>query len=398
MFDSLDLLPPDPLLGLMAAYRADPRDNKIDLGVGVYKDERGLTPIMHAVKSAEERLLRTEQTKVYEGPRGNVLYCAEIERLVFGDSLDQRQSRLSSFTTPGGCGALYLALKLFDRVANQPTVWISDPSWPNHRGVAEALGLQVNTYPYPAGFDVRVDVNAIIEQLSFASPGDVIIIQGPCHNPTGIDLAVDEWRELAQAINRLGLNPVIDIAYHGLGSGLQDDLSGVLCALDYLPTVCISYSCSKNFGLYRERTGCLIALSSSAESREIVASHIADIARSSYSMPPSHGAAIVQTILSDAELRSSWETELAEMRQRIRHLRDSLADRLNSQIGGDVCDAIKSQKGMFSKLPIAAEHALELRNNESIYLPGSGRVNIAGMDVDQVARIAQCLASALRSN
>lgn len=387
----LDILPPDPLLGLMQAFRADARKQKIDLGVGVYRNDQGITPVMHAVKLAEKQLLEKQRTKVYEGPSGNQAFCSSIASLVFGDQLDAYSERLCTATTPGGCGAIYLALQLMKRAINEPSVWVSDPTWPNHVGVARSLGMQVKTYSYAGCSQSGVDIESTLLDLADAKVGDVIIIQGPCHNPTGIDLNVQQWRDLANFVRSKGMIPLIDIAYHGLGTSLSRDLQGVLCALDILETACVAYSCSKNFGLYRERTGCLMVLIDENSNTLAVSSHINDIARGCYSMPPAHGAAIVQTILNSSELKSEWELELDQMRARIVGLRRSLSDRLNEVTQSEQFFALRSQNGMFSQIPLNAQDARTLINQYAIYLPSSGRLNVAGMDFEDVPRVSDAI-------
>ncbi|MEO0410525.1 MAG: amino acid aminotransferase [Pseudomonadota bacterium] len=395
-FDTLKALPPDALLGLMAAFQADPRPEKIDLGVGVYRDETGNTPIMTAVTKAEELLLSRETTKVYEGPRGNANFCAHIESTVFGSGNASLLERVTSLTTPGGCGALYLAAVFAKRISGNPSVWISAPSWPNHTAITRQAGLDVKDYPYAAPGRTQIDFDAMVAAFQTAKPGDLIILQGPCHNPTGIDLTLSQWRTLAALIERKGLIALIDIAYHGLGDGLEEDLKGVRAALATLPSALVSYSCSKNFGLYRERTGCLIALCETAKSAQIATTHLADIARASYSMPPAHGAAIVNTILSDTGLKKDWETELSDMRARIKHLRRAFANQLLQASDIDELVAIAGQKGMFSMLPLPSHAAADLAAKDGIYLPTSGRINLAGLGMHQIEFAATKLGLALQ--
>nr|WP_070959250.1 aromatic amino acid transaminase [Hyphomonas sp. Mor2] len=392
---TLDVLPSDPLLSLMAAFRMDERPDKVDLGVGVYRDEHGQTPIMRAVKRAEQELLISERTKVYEGPAGNQEFCEAIERLVFGSKRQSFENRTTTMTTPGGCGALFLALQLMKRSPQNARCWVSEPTWPNHIGMAQSLGLEIKTYRYAAGMTPVVHFEQMLDDLDAARAGDIIIVQGPCHNPTGIDLSPEQWVILADRLETKGVIPLIDIAYHGLGAGLDTDMDGVLAALDRLALACVSYSCSKNFGLYRERTGCLITICPNRSSHAAISSHLNDIARSCYSMPPAHGAAIVQTILSMNEFRKEWEIELSEMRGRISALRSNLALALTEVTGDRRFGAIEAQKGMFSQVPLNADHAAKLTADHAIYLPASGRINIAGMNADQVSQVAVQLGQAL---
>jgi len=393
---NLDVLPPDPLLGLMTSFRKDARVGKVDLGVGVYRDAEGQTPIMKAVKRAEQELLISERTKVYEGPSGNRDFCAAVERLILGHKLSVFESRVASLATPGGCGAIYLALQLLKRANPKARVWVSDPTWPNHIGVSRSLELELKTYNYARGMMPSVQFETTLSDLKKVSSGDIIVIQGPCHNPTGVDLTRDQWACLADLLNERGGIPLIDIAYHGLGNGLEADIAGVLSALERLETACISYSCSKNFGLYRERTGCLLTLSPSQSSCSAMTSHLNDIARSCYSMPPAHGAAIVQTILSTIELRAEWEVELKQMRERITSLRSALATALVKVTGNKDFAAIALQKGMFSQLPLSGDQASRLIQEHAIYVPASGRLNIAGLNAASLEQTADRLGQALQ--
>lgn len=389
IFDTLTPRPADPLLGLMAAFREDTRDTKIDLGVGVYRNEAGVTPIMEAVRLAELRHAETSETKVYESPRGNLAFVEAVDRMVFGDQGDK--SARDGFSSPGGCGALMLANALIKRTNPDATLWISDPSWPNHPAVAKSVGLATATYPYAAPGDSEVDMERMLDGLGKASRGDAVIIQGPCHNPTGIDLGPDDWKAVADLCISRGILPLIDIAYHGLAYSLDEDIAGVRAFLDAVPDALISYSCSKNFGLYRDRTGCLLIKADSAPAVAAAGTHVAEIARTSYSMPPAHGQALVATILGDADLTAKWKAELAEMRERINTLRADLADSLHPQTNSYDPQAVASQRGMFSQLPLSKEAITALREEHGIYMPGSGRINIAGLDTEGVARAAKLI-------
>ena len=391
-FASLLELPPDPLLGVLAAYRADPRAEKFDLGVGVYKNEAGETPIFRAVKAAEARLIARQSTKVYEGPRGNLDFCAAIERFVFGGAADVA-GRAVSFTTPGGCGALFIGAGLIRRMGAK-RIWVSDPTWPNHPNVVRANALEVKTYPYmdETGALAR---EALFAALEHADTGDGIIVQGACHNPTGIDLTVSDWSRLGALAKSRGLILLIDCAYQGFAAGLEDDMTGVRACLESAGEALIAYSCSKNFGLYRERTGAILALASHADTAAAIASHAADLARASYSMPPAHGAGIVAEILSDAGLRSDWEAELNAMRARMQSLRRALADALVCETGSNQLSRLAHETGMFSLLPINAEKAAQLAQLDGLYMPSSGRINIAGLSDAMIAPVARRLASVL---
>ena len=389
-FSPLSTLPPDALLGLMTAYRADERSEKFDLGVGVYKDENGETPILSAVKKAEAKLLAAQTTKVYEGPRGNTDFCGHIEKFVFGkDHPALKESRVLSFTAPGGCGALFLGVGLMRRMGTK-RVWVSKPTWPNHPNVVKSLGLEVKDYAYAR--DGAFYKLGALADLSTAQRGDGVIIQGPCHNPTGIDPTTEDWRELGKLCKDKGIIALLDVAYHGFAAGLDRDMDGVRAFIQEAGEAMISYSCSKNFGLYRERTGCFLAVGTDPEGIAAATTHVADMGRATWSMPPAHGAGIVATILDDADLRAEWEAELSEMRLRMISLREQLAEELVSHTGSNLLGALKHQNGMFSQLPISAEDTVKARELDGVYMPSSGRINIAGLHPDDIPRLGEVLA------
>lgn len=389
-FSPLSTLPPDALLGLMTAYRADERSEKFDLGVGVYKDENGETPILSAVKKAEAKLLAAQTTKVYEGPRGNTDFCGHIEKFVFGkDHPALKENRVLSFTAPGGCGALFLGVGLMRRMGTK-RVWVSKPTWPNHPNVVKSLGLEVKDYAYAR--DGAFYKLGALADLSTAQRGDGVIIQGPCHNPTGIDPTTEDWRELGKLCKDKGIIALLDVAYHGFAAGLDRDMDGVRAFIQEAGEAMISYSCSKNFGLYRERTGCFLAVGTDPEGIAAATTHVADMGRATWSMPPAHGAGIVATILDDADLRAEWEAELSEMRLRMISLREQLAEELVSHTGSNLLGALKHQNGMFSQLPISAEDTVKARELDGVYMPSSGRINIAGLHPDDIPRLGEVLA------
>ncbi|MEZ5953072.1 MAG: amino acid aminotransferase [Hyphomonas sp.] len=393
LYSGLSTLPPDALLGLMVAYREDARPEKFDLGVGVYKDEAGRTPILSAVKKAEARMLAAQDTKVYEGPRGNVEFCSHVEDFVFGaDHPARKQGRTLSFTAPGGCGALFAGVSLMRRMGTKK-VWVSNPTWPNHPNVVKSLGLAVAEYDYAVGG--RLSPTGILDALMRAEPGDGVIIQGPCHNPTGIDIPYRFWTTLGELAKAKGLVVMIDVAYHGFAESLDKDMAGVRAFLDAAGEGMVAYSCSKNFGLYRERTGCFLALGATPEGITAATTHVADIGRATWSMPPAHGAGIVATILGDKELRAEWEAELTSMRERMIALRKALSDALVAKTGSNELAELSNQNGMFSQLPISPDGAKKLREELGLYMPSSGRINIAGINANDIPRIAEILATAL---
>ncbi|MFN4224969.1 MAG: aromatic amino acid transaminase [Hyphomonas sp.] len=393
-FDVLTPLPPDALLGLMAAYRADPRANKYDLGVGVYKDMDGNTPILSAVKKAEARLIAAQDTKVYEGQRGNTEFCSHVEDFVLGKGHPARtEGRVISFTAPGGCGALFQGVSLM-RKTGARRVWVSRPTWPNHPNVVKSLGLEVNDYGYAAGG--HFSPTSMLEDLLKAAEGDGVIVQGPCHNPTGIDFPAGFWKELGELVRGKRLAALIDIAYHGFADSLEDDMKGVRAFIAAAGEAMIAYSCSKNFGLYRERTGCFLVVGESRAGIDAAYTHVADNGRATWSMPPAHGAGIVATLLGDDALRAEWEAELTAMRERMKSLRAAFADALVAATGSNELAQLRRQNGMFSQLPVSAAQTVELREKHGVYMPASGRINIAGLHPDDIPKLAEILAPYLK--
>ena len=393
---NLKKLPPDPLLGIMAAYREDDRAGKVDLGVGVFKTADGLTPILPSVKAAEEVLMRLETTKVYEGPQGNPNFGPAIAQLAYGGERGAlAEGRVVAFAAPGGCGGLGLSANFVAKLNPAATVWLSAPSWPNHAHVCQQAGLKSEGYTYKLGADGGVDLESMLADLAAAKTGDAILIQGPCHNPTGIDLSDAQWSAVAALCNEKNLFPIIDIAYHGFSRGLDDDLSGVQAFLASVPEALVCYSCSKNFGLYRERAGALLVQGETPEAADIARTHIASIARATYSMPPSHGPGIVAVILGDADLTQQWRRDVDDMRGRLISLRTGFADALDAAGKAAAGAALKQQNGMFSMLPIQAGSEAMLRDKFAIYMPGSGRINIAGLPEDRLDEVAQKIATAL---
>ena len=385
--------PADALLGLMTAYREDARQDKIDLGVGIYKDDTGATPVMSAVAKAEALILQRQETKAYEGPRGNADFCAAIEAFIFGAGAPEIVAgHTASFTTPGGCGALFLGVGLMKRMGAK-AVWVSRPTWPNHSKLVQTQGLALKEYRYAE--DGQLAFAAMLEDLETAEAGDGVILQGPCHNPTGIDLSVEQFAQVAGVAKARGLIVMLDVAYHGFAHGLAEDMAGVRTFLSVAPEAMISYSCSKNFGLYRERTGCFVLKGAEPRAVAAASTHIAELARTSYSMPPAHGSAIVATILGDAALRAEWESELTDMRERMVGLRKGLADALVAKTGSNRLGQLSHQNGMFSQLPVTAAAAEAMRTEDGLYLPGSGRINIAGLKAADTARVAEIVAKHL---
>lgn len=398
MFDSLKPLAADPILGLMAAHRADNNPRKIDLGVGVYKDEQGNTPVMRAVKTAEERLLQNQQSKTYVSPAGSVAFNQLAADLILGQELTgSLAERRVTFQTPGGCGGLRLAAEFINKVKSDSTILVSDPTWANHIPLLGEAGLTIKKYPYYDYTNHGIRFDAMMESISQAGPGDLVLLHGCCHNPCGADLDQDQWREVAALAQKNGFTPFIDLAYQGLGDGLIEDSFGVRLLAETLPELIVVSSCSKNFGLYRERTGALTLITANADSTRAAASQIASTARGIYSMPPDHGASVVAEILGDAQLNKDWNAELTEVRERINGLRTALVTELDKQGMDRDFSFIEREKGMFSFLGLSVEQVHRLINDYSIYLVDSSRINIAGINSSNIDYLARSIAETLKA-
>ncbi|MDX1367091.1 amino acid aminotransferase [Pseudomonas sp.] len=391
-FAPIARVPGDPILGLMEAYRSDRNPAKLDLGVGVYKDAQGLTPIPRAVKLAEQRLVDSETTKSYIGGHGDALFCSHLARLVLGaDSPLLAEQRAAASQTPGGTGALRLAGDFIHHCLPGRGIWLSDPTWPIHETIFAEAGLRVGHYPY-VGADNRLNVEAMIAALSHLPRGDVVLLHACCHNPTGFDLTQDDWRRVLDVVKARELLPLIDFAYQGFGAGLEQDAWAVRLFASELPELLITSSCSKNFGLYRERTGALIVCTSEAEKLLDVRSQLASIARNLWSTPPAHGAAVVAAILDDGELRKLWSDELEAMRQRVAGLRLGLVEALRPYGLAERFAHIAEQRGMFSYTGLSPQQVQRLRAEHSVYMVGSGRANVAGLDSERLDALAQAIA------
>ncbi|MBR9882470.1 MAG: aspartate/tyrosine/aromatic aminotransferase [Oceanospirillales bacterium] len=393
MYEKLQPVAEDPILALMARYRRDTHPNKLDLGIGVYKDEQGQTPIMQAVSSAERLLLAHETSKSYIGPAGSEGFNRLMAQLVFGgDHTVIREQRVVSAQTPGGCGALRIGAELLASCSPTGRIWVSDPTWANHRPLLTGAGLEIREYPYYNAEQRAIRFGEMMDTLNRAQASDIVLLHGCCHNPTGADLEPAQWRALAELIERRGLMPFVDIAYQGLGEGLDEDAYGVRYLADYLPEMMVATSCSKNFGLYRERTGALFLIGRTAAQTERAGGQLFSRIRSHYSMPPAHGGAVVETILDDPRLRALWMSELNAMRERIRYLRHQLVDRLEQAGVAGNFSHIRHQHGMFSFLGIARDQVVALRKQHGIYLVESGRFNLAGLSNRSIDYFVDALA------
>jgi aromatic-amino-acid transaminase len=392
MFEALQPAAPDKILALQDAFRADPREQKLDLGVGVYKDAEGRTPVMRAVKEAERRLLETQTTKAYLGPAGDEGFNAAMVELVFGK--DAPTDRIAAAQTPGGTGAVRLLADLIARAERGATVWISDPTWPNHAAILKTAGLAFRTYPYFDAARCEVDWTAMRAALAEAGPGDVVLLHGCCHNPTGANLTEDQWRELAAMAADQAFTPFVDMAYQGFGDGLEADSFSVRTLAAAVPELLVAASCSKNFALYRDRVGCAMALSATPKATGLVKDNLKGLARTNWSMPPDHGAAVVRTVLTDPELRADWEAEIDSMRERMLEVRRTLAEALRQRTNSDRFDFIARHRGMFSLTGISPEEIERVRAEHGVYIVGDSRINIAGLNAESVATLAAALAGA----
>ncbi len=390
MFEKFEATSQDPIIKLLGMYRDDPRADKIDVGVGVFKNPNGETPIMEAVKTAELRLHETQTTKAYIGIAGDESFNSQMADLVFGQS-DVRH-RVRAVQTPGGCGALRMLSDMLFRVASDKTVWVSDPTWGNHYSIFRQSGFDVAPYPYLNRKTKNVDLDALMGTLSSFGKNDIVVLHGSCHNPSGAELRQQDWDEIAQLSAKNGFIPYVDFAYQGFGDSLHDDAYGIRVLASAVESMVVASSCSKNFGLYRDRVGCAMLLGSTAEIADIARDHVLSSARSSYSMPPDHGAAIVSQILNDTALRQSWENELADMRGRMLSIRAMLSDLLREKSNSNRWDFIADHRGMFSLLVLTDEQVERLRNDYAIYAVAGGRINIAGLkDDNQLMRFADAL-------
>lgn len=381
--DGLTAQAPDPLLKLIAAHNADPRPDKIDVGVGVYRDAAGKTPVFDAVKAAERRLLETQDTKAYLGTVGDRELCRRLASLVFGDQVEPE--RIAALQTPGGTGALRLGFELLSGLSPRPKVVLGAPSWPVHRSILDGLGFELSLFAHADLKTQTLDFPALAEALSAAPTGSVVLLQAACHNPTGLDYSLEQWDQIAGLCSQRGLLPFIDCAYQGFGRGLEEDVQGLRHVLSRVDQAIVAYSCNKNFGLYRDRVGALFAVGQDAEATRLIQSNLEKRARSLWSMPPDHGGAVVRLILEDPDLHARWLAELNAMRARMSEIRTTLA----------ACDPrlapFGQQVGMFSVLPLGDAIVAGLAEEEGVYMAAPGRINIAGLLPAQVERFAAAI-------
>ena len=389
MLTNLKPLPADKILALMQEYKADPRDTKIDLGVGVYKDATGNTPIMRAIKAAEQKVWEEQTSKSYVGLAGDPAYSDAMINLVLGGSVER--DRVAAVATPGGTGAVRQAFELLQMANPEGRVFVSNPTWPNHVTILKHLGVETIAYRYFDEATCGVDFDGMIEDLKTAKKGDLVLLHGCCHNPTGANLNLTQWQEVVNVLLATGATPMIDIAYQGFGDGLEEDAAAVRLIASSVPEMLIAASCSKNFGIYRERTGILIALNETSATTKLTQGALSHLNRQNYSFPPDHGARLVTTILNDDALRADWQSELEEIRLSMLGLREQLAGELQRLSGSDRFGFVAQHRGMFSRLGIAPELVEKLKSDHGIYMVGDSRINIAGLNQQTVPILAQAI-------
>jgi aspartate aminotransferase len=395
MFGNLEALPPDPILGVTAAFRRDTDPGKVDLGVGVYRDEDGITPVPAAVREAERELIAGQTTKTYVGPAGNLDFNERIVELALGASAATLKDRTSTIQTVGGCGALRMAAELLHAAAPKSVVHVSDPTWANHEPLLGNSGIALGRYPYYDPSSRGLAFDRMLEHLGDLPAGDVVLLHACCHNPTGVDLDARQWADVADVLERRDLVPFVDLAYQGFGDDLESDAAGLRLLAARLPTLLLAISCSKNFGLYRERVGALAVISDRPATARAIATHEARIGRRMYSMPPDHGAAVAARVLGVPRLRGSWQQELAAMVNRLKSLRALLASRLCDRRPDLDFSWLTRQRGMFSLLGLGPAAISALCEVEHVYMTPDGRINVAGVSDANVDRVADSIVRVL---
>lgn len=394
MLAGLKPQPQDKILQLIGLFRDDPRPDKVDLGVGVYKDATGRTPVMAAVKSAEKLLWESEVTKTYTGLAGEPDYHDAMARLILGGGF--AMDRVAAAATPGGTGAIRQALELIRLASPEARVWLSSPTWPNHPAIICYLGMAMAEYRYFDTEGCAVDFGGMMTDLERVAAGDVVLLHGCCHNPTGANLTLPEWQAVAALLARKGAVPLIDLAYQGFGDGLDADAAATRLLAGALPEVLIAASCSKNFGIYRERTGIVLGIAADAGAKALTQGTLAMLNRMNYSFPPDHGARLVTMILTDHALRGAWLTELETVRLGMLDLRVALANAMRAATGSDRYGFLAQHRGMFSRLGLSEEQVGQLRSVHGIYMVGDSRMNIAGLNAQTIPRVAAAVAQVLR--
>ena len=393
MFENLIAQPADKIMALMGMFANDNRENKMDLGVGVYKDKTGKTPIIEAVKIAEQKLLNSQVSKSYVGLLGSLGFVDKIVDLTVGDSISR--SRVVGAQAPGGTGALHQLFLLIRSANRNATVWISTPTWPNHQAILKHLGLPTKSYRYFDENTCSVDFDSMKEDLKMTRAGDVVLLHGCCHNPTGANLTPKEWIEITNICLEKNVTPLIDIAYQGFGDGLENDVLGLRSMASKVPNMMIAASCSKNFGVYRDRVGAAIVIAEKTSAAEIVEDNLKSLNRLTFSFPPDHGAAVIELILVDPDLKQQWETELEDMRKGMLNLRIKLASSLKQKTKSNRFNFIADHRGMFSRLGLAQNDVQILREEFGIYMVSDSRINIAGLQNEKIEFLASCISKIL---
>jgi len=395
LFESLQAASADAILGLIAEHRDDPRAQKIDLGVGVYRTAAGETPVLDVVKRAEQTLLDTQNTKTYIGTAGAADFNAAMQALTFGDA--SPDERLTTIQTPGGSGSLRVAAGMILRSSPHASVWVSEPTWANHWPLLTGAGVNLKAYPYYDPENHVINIDEMLATLRTAPAGDIVLLHACCHNPSGLDPSVEEWQAITDVLVESKLIPFLDMAYQGFVKNIDDDAYPIRLMAERVPEMIVSSSCSKNFGLYRDRVGTLSLLAADSVTRDIVSSQVSSLVRTLYSVPPDHGAAVVSLILNDDELRAAWIDELAEMCERIRAMRVLLHDALAEKIPDHDFSHLVRATGMFCFLGITAEQVVTLKKDFGIYMVGSSRINVAGITPDNVDYLADSIAATIKS-
>jgi len=396
MFENIQLAPPDPILGLTETFKADTNPDKINLSVGVYKDASGQTPVLATVKEAEKRILEQEKSKGYLAMTGEPLYCAQVQKLLFGEGHEIITSkRAATAQCPGGTGALRVVGDYLHLLHPEASLWLSDPTWANHNTIFTAAGLECKQYAYRDPENNGLDFNAMCESIKTIPKGDVILLHGCCHNPTGIDPTPEQWSIIGDLLAEQGVTPLVDFAYQGLANGIEDDRAGLLELVKKVKQMFVCSSFSKNFGLYRERTGALTVVADDAKQAATVMSQVKLRIRYNYSNPPSHGGQIVAVVLGDKDLEAQWIEEVADIRERINEMRHLFVKTLKEKGVTQDFSSIIDQRGMFSFSGLTKDQVNRLRDEYSIYIVGSGRVNVAGMTRDNMDRLCEAIKSVL---
>ena len=388
MLDQLEAQAPDALLALIKMYAQDPRDDKIDLGVGVYRTNDGATPVFRSIKAAEQRLVDTQDSKSYLGPEGDLGFVDALKPYVFGAD-PTMGGRVEGMQTPGGTGAVRLAAALA-KAAGVTRIHLGVPSWPNHAQILQDVGLEAVTFQH-ARADGAADIDALLQTIADARDTDAVLLHGCCHNPSGVDYTEAQWARIADAFAGKGILPILDVAYHGLGQGLEEDVAGVRKVLAKVPEALVAYSCDKNFGLYRDRVGAFYMIAKQAADLPAIVSNANALARANWSMPPDHGGAAVRTVLTDEELTQQWLDELDEMRARMRRVRERLAA-ADNEVPGLNLAALGEQNGLFAMLPLTKEQIVRMREDHGVYMAGSGRINVAGLHAGNTDKFIAALA------